>query len=56
MLDVNATRVIRQLFEINMSLKRTKMTGVKFNLQCLLLSEFGYIVLVGRFFFQDTPL
>ena len=34
-LAVNATRVIRQLFEINMSLKRTKMTGVKFKLQVL---------------------
>ena len=32
-LAVNATLVIRQLLEINMSLKLTKMTGVKFNLQ-----------------------
>ena len=32
-LAVNASRVIRQLFETNMSLKRTKMTGIKFNLQ-----------------------
>ena len=32
-LAVNATQVIRQLLEINMSLKLTKKTSVKFNLQ-----------------------
>ena len=54
-LAVNAARVIRQLFEISTSLKRTKMTSLKFNLQCLLLSEFGYILLVTIDFFSKIP-